>query len=66
MYPVIQIKVGDKVTLRLPDNTVKTIGTPRLDCASVKVGQNVIIMRKSEQPILVSGRGGRSWDSGKR
>lgn len=43
-----------EVTVRLPDNTVKTVGTPKLDFASVKVGQNVIVMQKSEQSILVT------------
>ena len=43
-----------EVTVRLPDNTVKTVSTPRLDFASVKEGQNVIVMQKSEQTIIVT------------
>jgi hypothetical protein len=43
-----------EVTVRLPDNSVKTVSTPRVDFASLKVGQNVIVMQKSEQSILVT------------
>lgn len=42
-----------EVTVRLPDNTIKTIVAPRLDFSSVKVGQNVIVKITSEQSIDV-------------
>ena len=43
-----------EVTVRLPDNTMKTVTTPNLDFSSVKVGQNVIVKLSSEQSIVVS------------
>ena len=42
-----------EVTVRLPDNTVKTVNTPKLDFSSVKVGQNVVVLLTSEQSIIV-------------
>jgi hypothetical protein len=43
-----------EVTVRLPDNTIKTVVTPNLDFSSVKVGQNVIVKLSSEQSIVVT------------
>lgn len=52
---VMKLNAGKKeVTVRLPDNTTKTVTTPNLDFSSVKVGQNVIVVTTSEQSIVVS------------
>jgi hypothetical protein len=52
---IMKLNAGKKeVTVRLPDNTVKTVVTPNLDFLSVKVGQNVIVKLSSEQSIVVT------------
>jgi hypothetical protein len=52
---IMKLDAGKKeVTVRLPDNTIKTVNTPRLDFSSVKVGQNVIVMKMREQSIVVA------------
>ena len=51
---ILKLDAANKqVTVRLPDATVKTVTTPRLDFSSVKVGQNVIVMKSSKQSITV-------------
>lgn len=52
---IMKIDIAKKeVTVRLPDNTIKTVHTPKFDLKSIKVGQNVIVMQTSEQSIIVT------------
>ena len=52
---VLKIDAAKKaVTVRLPDNTIKTVNTPKFDLSALKVGQNVVVMQESEQSITVT------------
>jgi hypothetical protein len=52
---VLKIDMAKKaVTVRLPDNTIKTVNTPKFDLSALKVGQNVVVMQESEQSLAVT------------